>query len=162
MFVDAALQLSGSITGNTVTGQDVHATDTSVLSTNAIDVASQGVPSGQVADWGEGQSLYGRFETTVAIGTGTSVEMQIIAADAAALTGNVTVIGSTGAILAASLTIGKRFACRINPRLASLGQRYIGARFVSVGTVTAITVTADLGIEVQDGAKFYPSGFAVL
>lgn len=161
MYVDANLALCGSISGNTVTGQDVHATDTSVLSTNTIDVASQGVPTGQVADWGEGQSLYGRVEVTAAASGGTSTEFQVIAADAANLTGNVTVIGTTGAIPVASLTLGSRFACRVNPRLASTGQRYVGMRAVSVGAVTLLTVYGDLGPEITDGQKFYSSGFSI-
>lgn len=155
MITDALLALSGSITGNTITGQDVHATDTSVLSTNTVDLSI-------ARDMGEGSPLYGRFEVTVAASGGTSTEMQIIAADDAALTTNVTVIGTTGAIAVASLTAGARFACRVNPRLASKGQRYLGARYVSVGAVTAVTVYGDIGAEIQDGAKFYGSGFAVL
>lgn len=155
MITDALLALSGSILGNTVTGQDVHATDTSVLSTNTVDL-------GVARDLGEGGALYGRFEVTVAGTVGTSVEMQIIATDAAALTGNVTVIGTTGPILTAALTAGARFACRVNPRLASKGQQYIGARYVSVGAMAGITVYGDIGLEVQDGQKSYASGFAVL
>lgn len=154
MYIDASLALSGSITGNTVTGQDVHATDTSVLSTNTVDM-------GIARDVGAGRELLGRFEVTVAGATGTSTEMQIIAADAANLTGNVTVIGTTGAIPVASLTVGARFACAVNPRLASKGQRYIGARYVSVGAMAGITVYGDVGFDTED-FKAYGSGFAVL
>jgi len=155
MIVDALLALSGSILGNTITGQDVHATDASVLSANTLDL-------GVARDIGEGQNLFGRFEVTVAASGGTSTEMQVIAADAANLTGNVAVLGTTGAIPVASLTAGARFACLVNPRLASKGQRYLGLRYVSVGAVTAITVYGDVGLEVQDGQKMYASGFAVL
>lgn len=154
MITDSLLTLSGSISGNTVTGQDVHATGASVLSTNTVDL-------GVARDLGEGRDLYGRFEVTVAGAAGTSVEMQIIAADAANLTGNVTVIGTTGAIPVASLTAGARFACKINPRLASQGQRYMGANYVNVGAMTGITVYGDIGLEVADN-KSYASGFAVL
>lgn len=154
MMVDALLALSGSISGNTVTGQDVHATDTSVLSTNTLDLSV-------VRDVGEGQTMYGRFEVTVAGTTGTSVECQVIAADAANLTGNVAVLGTTGPILTAALVAGARFACAINPRLASQGQRYIGLRYVSVGAMAAIAFYGDIGLEVADN-KSYPSGFAVL
>jgi hypothetical protein len=143
------------ISGNTVSYQSASGTDTSVLSTNTIDL-------GIARDMGEGQELFGRFEVGTAASGGTSIEMQIIATDAAALTGNVTVIGTTGAIAVASLTAGARFACAINPRLASKGQRYLGARYVTVGATTAHTVFADIGIEIQDGAKFYANGFAVL
>jgi len=162
MYVDALLALSGSILGNTVTGQAVGSVGTIVLSTNTIDLASGGVPASQIRDLGEGQDLFGRFEVVVAVAGGTSIDMQVIATDAANLTGNVTVIGSTGAIPIAQLVAGARFACQINPRLASRGQRYIGCQYVSVGTTTAITVYGDIGVEIQDGMKFYQNGFAVL
>lgn len=155
MITDALLALSGSITGNTVTGQTATGTDTSVLSTNTIDLQT-------ARDLGEGGDVYGRFEVTVAGSGGTSVEMQVIATDAANLTGNVTVIGTTGAIAVASLTAGARFACAINPRLASKGQRYVGLRYVTVGAVSAGAYYGDIGLEIQDGQKFYGSGFAVL
>lgn len=154
MILDALLALSGSISGNTVTGQDVHATGATVLSTNTVDL-------GVARDIGEGKDLYGRVEVTVAGAAGTSVEFQFIAADAANLTGNVTVIGTTGAIPVASLTLGARFACVLNPRLASKGQRYLGMQAVNVGAMTGITVYADVGLEVAD-FKTYASGFAVL
>lgn len=155
MIVDALLALSGSITGNTVTGQTVTGTDTTVLSTNTVDLSI-------ARDIGEGADLYGRFEVTTAASGGTSVEIQVIATDAAALTGNVTVIGTTGAIAVASLVAGARFACAINPRLASKGQRYLGLRYVTVGAVSAGAYYGDIGAEIQDGQKFYASGFAVL
>lgn len=154
MITDALLNLSGSISGNTVTGQDVHASGASVLSTNTVDLST-------ARDMGEGQALYGRFEVTVAGAGGTSVEMQVIAADDAALTSNVTVLGTTGAIATASLTAGARFACRVNPTLATKGQRYLGLRYVNVGAMTAISVFGDIGMEIQD-FKTYASGFAVL
>jgi hypothetical protein len=125
------------------------------ISTNTVDLL-------QARDIGEGEDLYGRFEVVTAASGGTSVEFQIIAADAANLTGNVAVIGSTGAIPVASVAAGARFACELNPRIASKGQRYVGARYVFVGAVAAGAYLADIGIEVQDGQKAYPSGFAVI
>lgn len=155
MYVDALLALSGSISGNTVTYQSASGTDTSVLSTNTVDLSI-------ARDMGEGRPLFGRFEVGTAASGGTSIEMQVIAADAANLTGNVAVLGTTGAIAVASLTAGARFACAVNPRLASKGQRYLGLRYVTVGATTAHTVYGDIGIELQDGQKFYANGFAVL
>ena len=163
MYVDALLALSGSITGNAVTGQNAFSAGTTVLSTNTIDLASGGVPSGQVRDIGAGSDfVFGRFEVTTAAVGGTSIECQIITADDAALTTNVKVIGTTGPIPVASLTVGARFVCQINPVIGSKGQRYIGARYASVGTTTAGAFYADIGPDYQDGAKFFPSGFAVL
>jgi hypothetical protein len=156
MITDNNLLLSGAISAaGAVSGQTVTGTDTTVLSTNTIDL-------GTTRDLGEGGDFYGRFEVLTAASGGTSVEMQVIAADAANLTGNVTVIGTTGAIAVASLTAGARFACGINPRLTSKGQRYIGVRYVLVGAVAAGAYYADVGLEIQDGQKFYSSGFAVL
>jgi hypothetical protein len=154
MYVDAALTLSGSISGNTVTGQNVFGNGTSVLSTNTADL-------GAARDLGEGGDLYGRFEVTTAFTGGTSCEFQVIVADDAGLTSNVTVVGTTGAIAVASLTAGARFACEINPRLGSKGQRYIGLRGVNVGNNSAGAIFGDLGLDVHDGQKFYPAGFTV-
>lgn len=155
MYVDNNLMVSGSISGSTVTGQNVFSAGTSVLSTNTIDLL-------QNRDIGEGWDVFGRFQVTTAAAGGTSIEMQIIVADDAALSSNVTVVGTTGAIPVASLVAGARFACAINPRIANKGQRYMGARYTSVGTTTACAVVGDVGAEIQDGQKFYPSGFAVL
>jgi len=154
MIVDALLAVSGSITGNTLTGQNVFATNANVTSTNTVDLL-------QNRDIGEGQDLYGRVEVTTPAAGGTSIEFQYIVADDAALATNVTVIGTTGAVAVASLVAGARFACKLNPRLGSLGQRYLGMRAVNVGANTAGAVYADVGAEISD-VKVYASGFAVL
>lgn len=156
MYVDNNLVVSGAVSAaGVVSGQTGYSAGASVLSTNSVDLGSK-------RDIGEGQDLYGRFEVTIAGAGGTSIECQIIAADDAALTTSVAVLGTTGAIPIASLTLASRFSCAINPKLASKGQRYVGARYVSVGTTTAGSFFADIGAEIQDGQKFYPSGFAVL
>ena len=155
-YVDNNLLLSGSISSTgAVAGQAVFSAGTSVLSTNTVDL-------GTARDMGQGSDFFGRFEYTVAAVGGTSIEMQVISADDAALSVNVTVIGTTGAIPVASLTLGSRTACDINARIGSKGQRYLGLRYISVGTTTAGSVFGDLGAEIQDGQKFYANGFAVL
>ena len=157
MYVDNNNLLAGSISSTTgaLTAQTALGTDTSVLSTNAVDLSI-------ARDMGEGQNLYARFSCLTAASGGTSVEFQVIASDAANGTGNVQVVGTTGAILVASVIANSRFAALINPRLASKGQRYLTGRFVFVGAVAAGAYTADLGIDVADGQKFYANGFAVL
>lgn len=147
MYADNFLSLSSV---QTVTG-----TNTSVLSTNTIDLGTQ-------RDVGEGCDLYLRSQVGTAFAGATSVEIQAITADDAALSSNVTVVGSSGAIPLASLTAAARFAVKLNPRLGSKGQRYLGARYVIVGAGSAGTITSDIGVEVQDGAKFYASGFSVI
>jgi len=155
-YADNNLLLSGSISSaGAVAGQTVFSVGTSVLSTNTVDL-------GVARDMGEGSDLFGRFQYTVAAVGGTSIEMQVISATDAALTTAVTVLGTTGPIAVASLTLGSRFACDINPVIGSKGQRYLGLRYISVGTTTAGSVFGDLGTEIQDGQKFYANGFAVL
>jgi len=153
MFVDAALALAGSITGNVVTGQALFASSATVISTNTADL-------GTARDIGEGEDLYGRVEITVAAVGGTSMEFQFIESAAANLS-SPTVIGTTGPIPVASLVAGARFVCRIIPQLASLGQRYIGMQCVNVGANTAGSAYCDIGKEIQD-FKTYASGFTVL
>jgi hypothetical protein len=147
MYADALLSLSST---QTVTG-----TNTSVTSSNTVDQLV-------ATDIGEGNHLMGRFEVGTAFAGLTTLEMQIIAADDAALSSNVTVIGTTGAIALAALTAGARFVCEINPRIGSKGQRYLGARYVIVGAGSAGTITADIGLGIQDGQKFYPTGITVI
>lgn len=146
MYVDALLQLAS---GQTVTGASA------VLSTNTIDLS-------QARDIGEGEDLYLRYQVGTAFTGLTALTIEAIVADDAALTVNVTVIGSRGAIPVAELGAAARGAIELSPRIGSLGRRYLGARFTPTGTGTAGTITADIGLEVQDGQKFYPGGFTVL
>lgn len=154
MILDNFLQLSGSWSNGTWTGQTVTGTG-SVLSTNTVDL-------GTARDVGEGSDLYMHVGVVTAFTGLTSLEMQVIVADDAGLTTNVTVVGTTGAIAVASLTLGARFVAQVNPQVRSLGRRYLGARYVITGTGTAGALVSDIGIDVQDGQKFYANGFAVL
>lgn len=129
----------------------------------ATAVSSDTIDLSQARDIGEGKDLYMNFavtEAATAAGAAT-VEFQVIASDAAALS-SPTVIGSSGAIAKTALTLGANIAVRINPRIGSLGQRYIGANYVvSTGPLTAGKFTADIVETIQDGKKFYASGFSV-
>lgn len=156
MYVDNNLVVSGAVSSTgAISAQTVTGTNINVLSTNTIDL-------GVARDLGAGSDfLKLRSEVLTAFAGATSVEIQAIVADDAALTTNVTVIGSTGAIPLASLTLGARFAAEINARIGSKGQRYLGARYVIVGIGSAGAVFTDFGMEVQDN-KAYPAGFAVL
>ena len=53
-------------------------------------------------------------------------------------------------------------AVALNPQIASTGQQYLGARYTVVGTMSAGKVIADIVETVQDGKKFYASGFTVV
>jgi len=127
---------------------------TTAVSTDTIDLSI-------ARDMGEGDSLYMNFAVTAALTGGTSVKFEVISSAAANL-GTPTVIGSTDAIVTADLVAGKNVAVRINPQIASKGQRYLGARYTISGTYSAGTVTADVVTNIQDGQKFYASGFTVV
>ena len=159
MFVDAALLVSGTLAGTaiapSVTGQTVTGAS-AVLSTNTIDLTT-------ARDVGEGNDLLKLLVEVTTTFTGlTALTIEAIQADDAALSSNVTVIGSSGAIPVANLTAGKRFMAELNARIGSTGQRYLGARFTPTGTGTAGAVVAHFGDQVHDGQKFVTSGFAVL
>lgn len=155
MIVDANLSVAGSITGNTVTGQNVFGNGTTVVSSNSIDLSS-------TREIGEGEDIYARVEVTTAFSGGTSGQFQAIVADDAALTTNVTIVGAGEVVPVASLVAGYRAAIRVNPRVGLLGRRYLGIQCVNAGNNTAGAIYGDFGQGIQDGQKFYPSGFSVL
>ncbi len=141
MITDALLRVS-----------DAQAVTTTAVSTNTIDL-------GSARDIGAGENLNVNFNVGTAFAGGTSTEFQVITSASADLS-SPTVIGSSGAIATAGLTAGKRVAVRVNPQINSNGQRYVGTRYVVVGTNSAGTVTADFVHGVQD-QKSYASGFNV-
>jgi len=154
MIIDNFLTLSGSWSNGVWTGQTITGAS-AVLSTNTVDLL-------QNRDIGEGTELNLRVGVTTAFAGLTALTAEIVVADDAALTTNVTVIGSSGAVPVASLAAGSRFVVGANPRIGSKGQRYLGVRFTPTGTGTAGALIAELGTDVADGQKFYPVGFSVL
>lgn len=127
---------------------------TTAVSTDKIDLSI-------ARDIGEGEDLFMNFAVTTALAGGTSVKFEVVTSASADLS-SPTVVGSTDAIVTASLVAGYNTAVRINPQIASLGQRYLGARYTISGTYTSGKVTADVVMDIQDGKKFYASGFTVV
>ena len=126
---------------------------TTAFSTDTIDL-------GVARDVGEGTALYMNFAVTTALANGTSVKFEVVTSANANLS-SPTVIGSSDAILTAALTVGKNVVVRINPQIASKGQRYLGARYTVAGTFNAGKITADVVETIGDGQKYYASGFTV-
>ena len=125
-----------------------------------VDLAATDVIDLSVArDIGEGHALYMVVTVITAFAGGTSIDFIVKGStDATIVTGDTT-LGSSGAILLASLTAGAQFAVRINPVIGSLGLRYLGGFYDVTGTFTAGAVTVDIVTDIQDGKKFYASGF---
>ena len=142
------------ITDKLLRVSEAQAVTTTAVSTDKVDLSV-------ARDIGEGESLYMNFAIGTAFAGGTSTAFEVVVADDAALTSNVTVVGSSGALLTADLTASKNIAVRINPLIGSTGKRYFGARYTVVGTNSAGTVTADVVHGIQDGQKAYASGFVV-
>jgi hypothetical protein len=134
---------------------DAQAVTTTAVSTDKIDLS-------QAREIGEGDDLFMVFTVGTAFAGGTSINFNVTVADDAALSTNATTIGMSGVIVTASLTAASQFVVRLNPQIASLGRRYLGATYTVVGTMSAGTVTADIVTDIQDGRKSYASGFAVL
>ena len=126
------------------------------VSTNTIDL-------GVARDIGQGMDLYMVFTVTENFATLTSLTIDVITDDNAALSSGA-VNASTGAITLASggLAAGQQYAVRINPDIAGVAERYMGAKYtVSGSNATAGKITADIVTDIQDGKKFYASGFTV-
>lgn len=161
MITDNFLRLSGSLTAGSATGQAVTAT---ANSTNVVDLSL-------ARDVGEGDDLYVQFTVGTAFtAAGAATLTPTVVVSAADTLTTPTTIGTGGTIAVASLIAGFTFVVRLNPQLfgstttvSSLGLRYLGAIYtVATGPMTAGTITADIVTDIQDGKKFYASGFTVV
>lgn len=141
------------ITDNNLRVSSAQAVTTTAVSTDKIDLLS-------AREIGEGADLFFVFSVGTAFAGGTSITFQIVTDDNTALS-SPTVIAASAAIVTASLTAGAQFVVPIPPQIASLGERYLGVQYTVVGTYSAGTITADVVHNIQDGKKFYASGFTV-
>jgi len=141
------------ITDKNLRVSTAQAVTTTAVSADKIDLL-------QAREIGEGADLFFVFTVGTAFSGGTSITFQIVTDDNDSLS-SPTVVAATGAILTASLTAAAQFIVPIPPQIASLGERYLGAQYTVSGTYSAGTVTADVVHNIQDGKKFYPSGFTV-
>lgn len=161
MITDSFLRLSGSLTAGassatSTTGQDLSQVAADYNSENVIDLSL-------ARDIGEGQQLYAVFTVTEAfVGAGATLAINVVVSAATALT-TPTSVGTVSAQAIAALTIGAQFVVPIKPLVGSLGLRYLGAIYtIATATTTAGAMTADIVTDIQDGKKYYASGFTAL
>ena len=155
MITDVLTQFSGGYANGAATGQTVTGTDTTVLSTNTYDL-------GVARDLGKGEPLEITIAVVTAASGGTSVKVQLIQADDAALTSNVQVIVQTADIPVATLVAGASIPLHVDRVDPFSPKRYIGLRYVTVGAVTAGAYWAAVTKVISDKQVNYPAGFAVL
>jgi hypothetical protein len=151
MITDVLLTVSGSNNpGSAIAGQAITA---DAYSTDTIDLS-------RARDIGEGETLYMVFTIVTSFNTLTSLDLEVVSSANANLSSHV-VLAETNVLLA-GLTAGSQYVVAIPPRIASLGLRYLGARYDVNGTdPTTGSILAQIVHGIQDGRKFYPSGFTV-
>lgn len=129
------------------------AADTNVVMPDQMDLL-------QNRDLGHGEPLYGNVHVTQNfVGPGASVTFEFVTAANAALTSNVEVIGSTGAVDASFLTAGAVLTVRISPTRSANGRRYVGLRARSTAAATtAGRITGYISQSAANGhIKVYPA-----
>lgn len=158
MITDYALQFSGAWAAGVWTPQTLVGTG-NILSDKSVDVAN--TIGNQPGDIGVGEHLYVAITIAAAVTGGTSVDFQYVTADDAGLTTNLTVLGSTGAQAVAGLTLGALLSLRI-PRNSGTLRRYVGMRYVVVGTNTTGSVISEIVKDINQYTNIYfKSGYSV-
>ena len=131
---------------------------------NSPTNVSGGTTTSQRRDIGAGNPLY-CVVTCVAATTGTaSLSFEIIVSTDTAGSTGVVVLGTTGVLLAASLTAGAQFAFPLANQMGVSGSapRYLQARFTTgAGTAVLGTYFVDIVEDYSDSKKFYGAGFVV-
>ena len=123
-------------------------------STNTIDLS-------QARDIGEGKQLFAVFTVTEAFNNLTSILLEVVTSANADLSSPT--IQSMQSVLLAGLTVGSQYTVVIPPQIGSLGKRYLGAYYDVTGTNPSTgKITCDIVESIQDGKKFYASGFTVV
>lgn len=121
------------------------------LSTNTIDLGTVGtIPLGLTVkrDIGAGEPLQVVVQVVTTFAGGTSCEFQLVHADNAALSSNLEVLQSSGAIAEASLVAG--YQAKLTAFPTGTTKQYLGVRYVTLGTHTAGAVTAGVVLDRQN------------
>jgi len=141
--------------------QDLAEIGTTVVSTNSIPLSDS---ASYLRDIGGGGHVRMRFYCNTAITGMTSVAFEVILASDSALTSNLLLLQSSGAVVAADTTAGAWFDVAIPDVSKTLGdaalRRFLGARYTIVGTVSAGSVTASIvNASVTGGHRKFVTGY---
>jgi hypothetical protein len=155
MITDAFMRLENGDSGSS-------AITATRVTENVVDLL-------QAREIGEGSDLFLVYTVTVdGTGAGTAT-FQVYIADNAGMSTNAEVIASSAAFVGTTLDIpsssapnGTVIVVPIPPRVANLGRRFLSGRIEVSGTVGAAKVICDVVHNIQDGRKYYPSGFTVV
>jgi hypothetical protein len=125
----------------------------SYLSTNTVDLGATGSTfhGSPPDDFGKGSPKRLLAEVTTAFTSGGSgtLQVQVVTADDAALTSNLTVQAETPVLALATLVAGYQVPLNI---AAGIKQRYLGLRYIiGTATMTAGAVSAGIVIDKQQG-----------
>lgn len=106
-------------------------------------------PKGEVGDGGSVPLLVQVVEAFTAAGGAATLNVDVVMADDAALSSNLTVLESSGAISKASLVAGYQFIFQVFPRRCT--KRYIGLKFtVATNNMDTGKISAFLGSVPQN------------
>ena len=126
------------------------------VSTDKIDLGAG------VRDVGEGTPLFMVFTVTETFLTLTNLTFGVVVDNDSALGSPTTLASKLVTLASGGLAAGQQHVLQIPPAIASIGERYLGATYTVGGSsATAGKITADIVTNIQDGKKFYPSGFSV-
>lgn len=121
-------------------------TSGTVNSTNVLDLGAVSWAGNSVGDHGDPHTeLVFNVDTTF-VG-GTSIQIQLVTADDAALSSNPVVLAQSDALLAAELVAGS--PVRYKPILPIDAKRYFGVKYVAVGTFTGGAISCRMTSDRQ-------------
>lgn len=151
-----AVSAAGVLSGQAITGA------AAVVSTNSYDTGPLALGGNQPVALGAGEPVNVAITVLVAPTGPTSVAFELIQADDAALTSNVQILQSTGAIVIASLPLLTQIHLPFRRGAPLAAKRYVGVRYTIVGTNTnAGTYHAGIVANFADKQTNYASGFAI-
>lgn len=139
---------------------DAQAITGTANSSNVIDTLPSGGPNTK-SGIGDGQDITLFAQVMTAFAGGTSVDIQLVSADDAALSVNPIVHYDTGVVALAALTAKARLIQVVVPD--GKFRRYVGLKYTVVGTMTAGTITAGFVEDLQtlNGTTDYAKGYTV-